>query len=460
MVNSKTYSLLSILLLGLSCTTLAAGDGSPEQDVLGMDNIEISGKDTGTLTQDKGNTGQTESEYDLSIKKYLQAIHETQEKQGAYGDKVWEQMVGLGVTQQNAGHHLEAVATLNQALHINRVNHGLHNLDQVPIIDLLIKSNTALSDWKALDQNFHYLYWLYRRVYGENDMRLLPVIDRVGLWHLNAYKLGESDNPLAHLLAAQNLYSDAVNIIEINQGELNPGEINPLYGIMLTNYLMAVHASASPDTDELRSSITMSNQSFRRCGSSFVSHRDPFFDNCYDPLYMEEEEANRQEIISTSYRNGKKALTRMIDVYEKNPSLPPEDHAMAYIRLGDWYMLFNRPSSATKSYEKAYALLENSKSDTREQLFGSPRSLPEMHFMLTAKQTDKPDQDRKYILVSVDISETGKARNIQVLESSPPADQATIRQAQKSVRNTRFRPRFENGQPVATHGYKLRYELN
>ena len=460
MGKSTTSRLSSIVLLCWSGVALAAGTDSDRQDLLGLDGVEISGKTNSTVMRDEGEAGQAESEYDLTIKKYQQAIHETQKNHGAYDDKVWEQLVGLGVAQQNANHHLEAVASLNQALFINRINHGLHNLDQVPIIDLLIKSNTALSDWKALDQNYHYLYWLYRRVYGENDMRLLPVITRVGLWHLNAYQLGDSDNPLAHLMAAQNVYSDAVNIIEVNRGELDPGEISPLYGIMFTNYLMAVYASTSPDSDELRTSIAISNQSYRRCTSSYFSRRDPFFDDCYDQQYMDEEEANRQEVISASYRNGKKALTRMLDVYEKNPALPPEEHAMAYIRLGDWYMLFNRPSSATKTYEKAYSLLESVQSDARERLFGAPRSLPEMHFALTTTENDEPGQDRNYVLVSVDVSKNGRPRNIQVLESNPPVDEAILRRAQRSVKNTRFRPRFENGQPVATYGYKLRYAVN
>jgi tetratricopeptide (TPR) repeat protein len=455
MVKSKISALSWVLFLCLSRAVPAADTGAALPGVLGMESMEITDQDSRDLVKDGAAAVPSASEYQSAIEKYRQAVRATETNQGAYGDQLWEQLVGLGVSLQHAGQHQEAVASLNQALHINRVNHGLHDLNQEPIIDLLINSNSALSDWEALDQNYHYLYWLYRRVYGTENMRLLPVINRVGLWHLNAYNLGESDNPLAHLLAAQTMYSDAVNIIETNQGPYDAGVIAPLYGIMLTNYMMAVHASSTDDPEELRTSITISNQSYSRCDRNSYFRRNPYFDNCYGSLGMAEEEASRQELVNTSYRSGKKALNRMIEVYENNPTLPAAEHAMAYIRMGDWYMLFNRPSSATKTYETAYALLENADAEANEKLFGAPRSLPELQFTLT--NGNEPGPAEKYVVISMDISETGKARNIQVLESNPPDDKHLILQARENLRYSRFRPRFENGEPVPTTGYKKMY---
>lgn len=455
MVKSKILNLSAVLLLCLSCPVQAADAGSELQGVLGMEPMEITGTGTRGLVTDVAETAPSVSENELAIEKYEEAIHETERNQGAYGDQLWQQLVGLAVAQQNAGLHLEAVTSLNQALHINRVNHGLHDLNQVPIIDLLIKSNNALSDWDALDQNYHYLYWLYRRVYGTDDMRLLPVIDRVGLWHLNAYKLGESDNPFAHLLAAQTMYTDAVSIIETNQGMYNQGVIAPLNGIMLTNYLIAVHASSTYDTEELRSSISISNRSYSRCDGFSYMRRNSYFDNCYGSLGTTEEEANRQELVSISYRNGKKALQRMLEVYENNPALPAAEHALAYIRLGDWYMLFNRPSSGTSTYTKAYALLDDADAYAKEKLFGAPRSLPELQF--TLMDDNEPGPVKKYVVISMDISETGKARNIQIIDSNPPDDKHLILMARQNLRYARFRPRFENGEPVPTTGYTKMY---
>jgi len=422
----------------------AADNGSVREDVLGMDSVKILDTDGRGPAGITAETAPSATENELDIKRYQEAILETEKNSGAYGDILWEQLVGLGAAQQNAGLHADAVASLNQALHINRVNHGLHNLEQEPIIDLLIKSNTALSDWKALDQNYQYLYWLYRRVYGEKDIHLLPVIDRVGLWHINAYNQGESNNPLAHLLAAQDLYTDAVHIIETNKSENDPGLIAPLYRIMLTNYLIAHNLSSSYPA-----------QSDLRCSGSLFSRHDPFSDDCNYARGMTQDEVNRQDLFSISYRTGKKALTRIIEVYEKNPALPVTEHAMAYIRLGDWYMLFDRPSSAISTYAMAYTMVENIDSAVREKLFGAPRSLPETQPFLNGNDARKPAQ--KYVVVTMDITDTGKVRNVQVVESHPPNDDHMIFLVRNSLNTARFAPRFENGEPVPTSGYRKKF---
>ena len=438
MVNSRFLILSSTLLLCLS------GPAPAQDSVSGMDSRKAPEPATPLSAADEQATTPAPAAADLTIKKYQDAVLSTERTRGAYDDSLWEQLVGLATAQQKAGRDADAVASLNQALHIHRVNHGLHNLGQEPILNLLIKSNSALSDWKALDQNFHYLYWLYRRVYGDNDTHLLPVIDRVGQWQLRAYRLDTKGNPLDHLQAAQDLYSDAVHIIETNQGKYAAEIVKPLYGIMLVNYYIARDLN-----------FVTYDPSNSMCGTRSFFHRDPFFDDCYGNRQMSDEELNRQEVISSSYRAGKKALNHMLEVYENNPDLPVLDHARAYLYLGDWYMLFNRPSSALSTYARAYEMLGNTNSDLKQKLFGAPRSLPETQFLTqTALKTNAVE---KYVVVTMDISRTGKARNIQVVESQPPGDKKLAALVRDSLRDTRFAPRFVNGEPVATTGYTKKF---
>ena len=167
---------------------------------------------------------------------------------------------------------------------------------------------------------------------------------------------------------------------------------------------------------------------------------------------MNNDDRDRQQIIILSYQAGKKALKRTIDIYKNNPALPAVEHALAYIRLGDWYMLFNRPSSANSEYATAYALLKDTDAATREKLFGSPKQLPELQYSPT--DDNKPRAGDKYVVISMDVSKSGSVRNIQVVESQPPNDKNLISLATSSLRHTRFRPRLENGEPVSTTGYK------
>jgi len=78
-----------------------------------------------------------------------------------------------------------------------------------------------------------------------------------------------------------------------------------------------------------------------------------------------------------------------------------------------------------------------------------------MKFILSGR--DDTAEYHKYVIVSMDITETGKARNVQVLETNPPDDSSLGRQVRRSLKTTRFRPRYENGQAVKTTGVNLRY---
>jgi len=51
---------------------------------------------------------------------------------GAWDSDLVEQLRTLGNLQQQQGDHVSAVEIFERAMHVNRVNAGLHNLEQVP----------------------------------------------------------------------------------------------------------------------------------------------------------------------------------------------------------------------------------------------------------------------------------------------------------------------------------------
>lgn len=369
-----------------------------------------------------------------SVTQYESTIEELQKSHGVYHDLIGEHLLGLGIAHKKLKNYKGAIEAFNRSLHINRINQGLHNASQLAILELIIEANTALSDWLTLDQNYHYLYWVNRRNFGEDDPRLLPVIDRLGRWHLNAYELESDPIPFKHLLSADNLFHDAMNIIETNYGPNDPRLINVLYGIAMTNYQMASHVNKVHDFDEIRFSSRSAGRRAR----------------------MLEEMETRQEVISDSYRSGKKAMLRIIDLYANNPELPTDAFGIALIHLGDWYLLFNRRMAAKETYEIAYAKLTGSGMDKGDinKLLGQPRSLPALKLPIEYR---KEEENSSYVVARIDVSKTGQARNIQIIESNPVDDKSLIRKAKNSIRATRFRPRFENGKAVATNGVNVRY---
>jgi hypothetical protein len=127
--------------------------------------------------------------------------------------------------------------------------------------------------------------------------------------------------------------------------------------------------------------------------------------------------------------------------------------------VGDWNLLRNRRSTAVDYYKRAYQVLaaDTEAEELIAKYFGAPKSIPTLR--LAVPQVDrKLDElaDQSYVLVAVDVSKRGDARNFRVVEQSDPANEGVVRQAREKIREGRFRPRFENGEPVETPGFQLR----
>ena len=148
----------------------------------------------------------------------------------------------------------------------------------------------------------------------------------------------------------------------------------------------------------------------------------------------------------------------MVDIYRSSDSASPAETINAQVQLGDWYMLFSRPNAAMDEYKRAYQALEESelKTEYEQKLFGKPRALPDMP--LIESETSDPNAPHDIILVKFDVSDRGEVRNVDFLDTYPSSvsNRAMIR---RNLRNAKFRPRMQNGEPVYTSGIIHRYIL-
>ncbi|MBT7952447.1 MAG: hypothetical protein HN764_12535 [Gammaproteobacteria bacterium] len=375
------------------------------------------------------------AEQKRSIQNYNELIDQLQSTGGVYQVQLSEVLLSLGATYQSMELHKNAIDAFERSMHISRVNDGLYSLDQISILEKMIESNTKLKDWKNLNKNFHNLFWISKRHYGENNTELLDVIDRIGRWHLKAYEILPASESFSHLVDAENLYNKAVKIIETTNGQYDIRLINALYGIALTNYQIASRVSGAEDFDDIRMGFRNSDR--RRA--------------------LQQQRA-REDLIMQSFAKGKKAMNRIIEIHTANPILPVDTQAIALTHLGDWYLLFNKRNSAATTYQQAYDLLDSEGFDQQkiDVLFGQPRTLPAIRLPIQ-NQIDIVEENPSYVVASFDVSASGSARNIQILESNPSDNISFQRRAKRSIASTKFRPRYENGKPVITTGVSLRY---
>lgn len=397
-----------------------------------------------------------------SIARYERQIREREAEHGVYDPATGEYLLSVGLVHQQEGNHSEAVQAFNRALQIKRVNEGLHGAGQVIILEQLLKSNIAAAAWEEVDRNYHQLLWVHKRNYDLGDPRLLPVIDMVGRWKLKAYKEDLlEDSAIKTIGESEKLFSGVIAILQRQYGEHDLRLIDPLYGRALTNYQYAIevanapqeefHGAGSPTrTQVICRTIPTPNGGARRICNTI---RVP------DPTYYASQSRNQDFAVAQRIATVGRSLKQIVKIHEARPDLPVASHARALAHLADWFMLRGKRMTAYGNYKTAYQLLADAGGHEAviEELFGAPRHLPALRLPLP--QVDKKlEEERKTttVLASFDVSGNGRPKNIRIIESDPENATSARRRAKKTIRARLYRPRFENGEPVATMNNKIR----
>ena len=144
---------------------------------------------------------------------YRNIIAQMESSEGVFSYELVPELIGLGLATQEQSDHSESSDAFLRAFQIVRVNDGLYSTKQLPILDLLIESNSALGKWKQVADNYDMMYWLYRRNYEENDPRQLQALKRLRRWYMESYNK-DTGRSLEQLFAnSEKLYEQAIRIM-------------------------------------------------------------------------------------------------------------------------------------------------------------------------------------------------------------------------------------------------------
>ena len=422
----------SVIDSGSVTEHLAVGDSD---DSIALENDPVAG-DTPVEEGEPLEQGPTDIEgLNTDIARYASEIKRLEGDFGAYEQGISEELTGLGLLYQRAGMHKEAVDTFKRAIHVNRINEGLYNFSEIPILEEMIESYAALGEWEEVNNRYHFLFRVHNRNYGRTDPRVLPALEKLSNWHLQAYSEEFSGRPLNHLLTARNLYDSSVRIIAVNFGATDPRLAEPLRKRTMVDYYLATHGPQGSGAGSAAGNI-----------SAYRSSTN---------------DAALASYMLNSYTIGKRALGTIRDIYSQSEDASLTDQVASIVELGDWHMLYDRRQSALRTYKEALQLIqENGGNEVAHQaFFGRPTVLPAAGIFTGSElAVEKPkDEIEGFVVVRFSVDKGGRARDLELVESSPPDKKALDSKLRKRIRTTRFRPRFEDGQPVKTENVNLRY---
>ena len=393
--------------------------------------------------------------------RFLDAVQSLEAEGGAYDAGLAEQLLGLGASYQAAGRHTEAAGALSRAAHIVRVNEGLYSISDLPILERLIESYSALGEWDGVGSSYQQMFQIHRRNYGDNDVRMLPALQRLSAWHLSAYLADVGENPINHLEAARNLYESSLGILQGAPAGPNRRLEETLRESAIVDYYLASYVPA----DGGGTSFSAGPSSREQAGPAYAL---------------------------MGFTSGRDALARVVELRKQDPSTSPLMRGQAVAELGDWHQLFNRRQTAIDIYKEAWTQAAADSSNAAvNQIFGQPIALPVLPEGLAtlADAGVAPGGKETLITVAFAVSERGLVEDIRIVEPQPSANitppektetadtkaaaqvdadtqtpeqkAATLQveKLRKRLRATRFRPRFEAGLPMPTPDvtYSYRY---
>ncbi|MDH3281642.1 MAG: hypothetical protein OEQ18_11000 [Gammaproteobacteria bacterium] len=378
--------------------------------------------------------------------RYADAVARLEEEYTAYDSLLSEQLLSLGLQLQSHGQHEDALNAFKRALHVTRINEGLYALGQVPIINRMLDSLTSAGLWNDAHRQFDYLYWLNKRNYGASDPRMLPIIDRMVDWHLNAYSAQRGVRMYRRLMMAQELNLKAVDIIENHFGDNDSRLADVLRRAQWTNYYLATY-SGEPSDEDVKITVSINGS----------APNEP----------TEHERAVLLDYMDRSYSQGRDALKRLDRIYASDPNPHTVERVRAKIALGDWFLVFGKQRKALGVYAEVHHQLEENQLNPA-RWFSEPRPLPDVALHgsdaqetdpTAAAATSEPPPGVPYVIVSFDVNESGKVKGVVVVESAGGGEEKNQHQVRRWLLTTRFRPRFDKGRPVLTQDMVRRFHF-
>ncbi len=355
-------------------------------------------------------------EYDEAIVFLESSIIEIEGDSHRFDERLVRPLVLLGDAYAGSGQYENALGHYERALHLNRVNSGLNDPEQVQIVYREADALKALRRYEQANDREEYAYHVLTRAHGPLDEALLPGIYHLANWYERT----------SNIFAARSLYERAVQIVDAHDDLESTTAIPALHGIA-TSYRM------------------------ERFPPYFIGDM-PFADSSVVP-------GSRAPLTVNNFPAGEEALQRIVRIRQAEKPADPLAVADAVLDLADWYTLFDKPRRAIPLYQHAWELMAGIEAFDVVGYFAEPELLyfPSPGNPSAPPLEERGDEETGYVELGFDVTDDGYVRSLTTLASRP--DGLMDFRVRKSMRMARYRPMLVEGVPVYKDSVTFRHDF-
>lgn len=474
----------------------AGASNSPVSTAGAPEAPPVTATDRGVAGAPPAATGTDQRTVDAQIRRYSEGVGTALESTGPYSAAVRETYQALGLAQQQAGLHEEAIASFESAMHVDRVNGGLYTMQQIPLVESIIASYEASGNIDEVSNFEEYLYYINQKSFAVDDPRLLAAKERWADWNVQAYlkqgnrntsfnagpagtaSLGSAAGP--EFVAVQNprngsyLYVPRSQMLNVLNSPGLPGAmgVNDLY---MRSSAFAVSPEMMMDErlrrarDLYQEIIDHPDEDFQRtrerdvelklANIAFATKREfDALENRSDPGATSLQQMNTtvmpNSLVTQGYTRNRERLEALAARLEQDPSSDPVAIGKAYIDVGDWHLAYDRGERGREAYRKAIDTMQKGNVDaaTIAMVFNPGPLVPVPGFALhpysrgflglSGAEAQAP---AGYFDVELSLTENGRVRDLRIVGAAPEAPQRLRRLLLEYLRNHAMRPQLVDG---------------
>lgn len=346
---------------------------------------------------------------------YRRALRIVEENEGGYSRGVIEPLHGLGTTYFENGQYQNAAESLRRAVDVSRKLDGLFNVQQLPLVEALIDSYVALDQVADVDREQQYALRVSENAYGRNDPRMLPELARSADWceTTGRYRM------------ARQAHARRLDIVGRTAGKRDPGVVPPLRGIARSYVNEYLYGSQEADQN---------GRDYNPALAATIGGLQPGGNEPARVVRLDPE--------------GEEALELALAVLEGRPD-QISLRAETLLDLGDWYQLGGDNQDAKRTYRDAWTAF-SAPGGPGTALMSAPAPL---YYKAPSSSVRRPDQDEdevaeRFVEVLFTVTPEGRVTDARVFATD--ASESQERSVTTALRRSRYRPRFVDGNPVAT----------
>lgn len=396
-------------------------------------------------------------EFEPAINQLEQQIETIESAKHRYHPDLIEPLTLLGDALHGTENYPGALDAFGRAIHLTRVNSGLHSEEQVAGVYREAKVYRSAGDLQQANNREEYAWAVLQKSHGRYSPKLLPGIHHLAKWYGQTY----------NVIAARGLYMRAIRIVEANYTEQHPEMVIALRGLAKT-YRLERFPPTYLDSATTGLSTVTPNSATSDDNAALLLNRFPRGEKALkriiriqqaklallEPTIVSATEVNNADAEPTQEKPAP-AVTDPEALAQARQKL-----VVALVELGDWYLLFDRSRIAMQYYTQAEVLnaqlgAQQTKLDFRRpQLLHFPAPLDPR----PPKPRFRGERKEGFVELSYTITVRGSIAKLETVSSSPKG--LMDYRVRKSMLAARYRPSFASGTPATTQGHIYRHKFN